>query len=250
MQRSEASGPGWEERFVNIAVASKTSSLSCAVAQSLSYVVFSGFATIDECSILIDSATKLQDIFLKDGDNGEIFKGITVKWVTECSRFSVSELLNKESGRISKLFLKRMLHRLEFGLDGKLDPELSDVAIELFGESHNLQNLHVQWYDEMSYDRVSNPEPMVNVYQEGGFFKRHSDMMQMTLLIVLVDATEGGGTAFFADEGADRLPDRVEQPPAGTAMIWSGKLFHAALPVAEGTRIVYVGSFNLVQGLS
>jgi hypothetical protein len=217
--------------------------------------------------------------------------------VTECSRFSVTKLLNDNAQRMSNIFLRRLLHRLEFGLDGVPDPALSDLARQLFGTAERLQDnddddddddgnsrgdglFDVHWYNEKCHDRASNPEPMVNVYQEGGYFKRHTDMMQLTILVVLQEATDGGGTAFYAgaattgdepeqeEEETDyndgnenygggggssttsrseqHAPIRVERPTVGTALIWSGQLLHAALPVTKGVRVVYVGSFDLV----
>jgi hypothetical protein len=177
-------------------------------------------------------------------------------------------------------------------LDGVPDPALSDLARQLFGTAERLQDnddddddddgnsrgdglFDVHWYNEKCHDRASNPEPMVNVYQEGGYFKRHTDMMQLTILVVLQEATDGGGTAFYTDAAAatgdepgpeetdtddgnqnyggggrsteqHAVPDRVERPTVGTALIWSGQLLHAALPVTKGVRVVYVGSFDLV----
>jgi len=105
------------------------------------------------------------------------------------------------------------------------------------------------------------PEPKVNIYRDGGFFKPHVDGMQLTLLAILNDGYEGGGTAFFASptddddhdeggarddgDGPSRLYAAVARPSAGTAMIWGGDLLHTALPVTEGMRAVYVGSFDL-----
>jgi 2OG-Fe(II) oxygenase superfamily len=263
-RRGEEWGRGWQERFVNAERAAATTDMAAAVAESWSYVVLSGFATGEECTILIQSAMELQGIFLRDGDgDSDTFRGIEVKWVTECSRFSVTKLLNDEAKHMSNVLLRRLLDRLEFGLDGTLDPTLSDLARQLFGTADRLQSaddFDVHWYNEMSHDRASNPEPMVNVYQEGGFFKRHTDMMQLTILVVLKDATDGGGTAFYAaaepeeeNEGdgneshsVECVPERIERPSIGTALIWSGKLLHSALPVSKGIRVVYVGSFDLV----
>ena len=56
----------------------------------------------------------------------------------------------------------------------------------------------------------------------------------------------GGGTGFWPPEGrrrADRAPSIVLTPPAGTAMLYSGDVLHAGMPVAQGTRVVFVASF-------
>lgn len=259
-RREEASGPGWQERFVDQR-APTTPSVASAVSESLSYIVIPEFATQHERSVLQESAQALQNSYMKHGDgDADIFRGIVVKWVTECSRYSVKELLDEDANAASDALLHRLLDFLEFGKDNNGDDELSELAMQVFGVRSNLQEKNAKWYDEMSYDKVSNPEPMVNIYETGGFFKRHEDGMHMTLLVVLEDADEGGGTAFYTSETdkereeqhgnpllAAKKPERIERPPVGTAMIWGAKLIHSALPVSKGSRTVYVGSFDLVD---
>lgn len=265
--RKEASGFGWQERFVDVDRASETLSVGEAVAQSLSYVILPHFASIEECTTLKDAAQSLQDIYLRDGDSDpDVFKEIVVKWVTECSRYSVTRLLNDDANTVSDILLRRLLSYLEFGRNKDVgDKELSNLALQLFNTKSNLQENYVaHWYDEMSHDdKGSNPEPMVNIYEQGGFFKRHNDGMHITLLVVLEDAEEGGGTAFYKTHDEDeqddeedgpadpmlarKRPERIEKPPVGTAMIWGGKLSHSAMPVIRGNRAVYVGSFDLVE---
>jgi hypothetical protein len=236
--------------------------VALAVSESLSYIVIPDFASLEERAALQDSAQALQDIYLKEGDSDTgVFGGIVVKWVTECSRFSVKELLGAPANVVSDILLHRLLGFLEFGQDNSGDDELSEIAFHVFGTRSDLQKRDALWYDEMSYDKVSNPEPMVNIYEKGGYFKRHADGMHMTLLVILKDAEEGGGTAFYTDsnpvlrdeEGHDnplhsKKPERVEKPLVGTAMIWGAKLLHSAMPVSKGSRTVYVGSFDLVDG--
>lgn len=275
-QRLEASGPGWQERFVEVERAAATPSMATAFSNSLSYIVFPNFASAEERGALQESAMELQQIFLKDGDSDvSIFKGISINWVSEVSRFSVTELLDAKARATSDVLLNRLLSFLEFGEDNNNDANLGNVADLVFGFKSNLQQMKTKWYDEMTYDKVSNPEPMVNIYEEGGYFKRHADGMKMTLLVVLNDAVEGGGTAFYVepqdeekddennslplpeeddiddkydkDNAPNLEPERIENPPAGTAMIWGGALNHSALPVIKGMRSVYVGSFELVR---
>jgi hypothetical protein len=264
-QRQEASGPGWQERFVDAERAHATASVALAFSESLSYIVLSEFATPHECCALQNSAQTLQDIYLKHGDgNVDIFRGIVIKWVSEVSRFSVKGLLDEHANAVSDTLLRRLLDLFEFGQDRIADNELSEIALQVFGAKANLQEKRAKWYDEMSHDdKVSNPEPMVNIYEEGGYFKRHGDGMHMTLLVVLEEALEGGGTAFYTNDDDDdetimdehhhdnpllsKTPQRIEMPPVGTAMIWGAKLLHSAMPVLKGSRTVFVGSFDLVE---
>mmetsp|Transcript_21830 Transcript_21830/g.47444 ORF Transcript_21830/g.47444 Transcript_21830/m.47444 type:complete len:271 (-) Transcript_21830:268-1080(-) len=254
IKRQEASGPGWQERFVDADRASVTPSVAVAVSQSLSYVVIPNFASLEERCALQESALVLQDLYLREGDKSREFKDIEVKWVTECSRFSVEKLLDAKTKATSKVMLGRLLELLEFGVDDRVDVELSNLATLMFGANSGLQDMNAKWYDEMSHDRESNPEPMVNIYEEGGFFKRHGDGMSITLLVILSDAEDGGGTAFYlndpeeeinADDKPNLTPERIERPAEGTALIWGPTLQHSAMPVTSGMRSVYVGSFDL-----
>jgi hypothetical protein len=40
-------------------------------------------------------------------------------------------------------------------------------------------------------------------------------------------------------------PTFIARPPAGTALVFGGKLTHAGHPVASGERVVFVASFSL-----
>ena len=55
-KRTESSGQGWQEHFVNQLAASKTQSVGEAVSQCLSYVTLSNFASVDEMQILHQAA--------------------------------------------------------------------------------------------------------------------------------------------------------------------------------------------------
>jgi len=71
------------------------------------------------------------------------------------------------------------------------------------------------------------------------------------VLVPLTDRNgdfEGSGTAFFglADDGASLAaePSFVLAPTMGSAVLWGGQVHHAAVSVAAGLRIVFVGSFS------
>ena len=190
--------------------ASAAPSVATAVSNSLSYVLLTNFATLEERCALQESALALQEIYLKEGNEASVFKGIFPNWVSEVSRFSVKELLDAKAKATSDILLQRLLNTLEFGEGNNHDDALADLALQVFGFNSDLQHMEAKWYDEMTYDQISNPEPMVNIYEEGGFFKHHKDGLKMTLLVVLKDAVEGGGTAFYLQDQVTSFDEEKE----------------------------------------
>lgn len=279
-RRQEASGLGWQEHFVDVERASATLNVGSAVSKSLSYVTIPNFATVEERCALQESAQEVQST--QDGDQGVHILGASASNYN-CTRYSVEALLNAQAKAASGAFLDRLLGFLEEGKNGindndssKENEEMSDLAFQVFGHSSNLRQLQVNWYAEPDDQGQLYPEPKVNIYEEGGYFLKHGDGMHLTLLVVLSDSFEGGGTAFYKepsvhdnqegeeDDGSggndgddngskDSLgdpvdstdPESIAKPPAGTAVIWGATLLHMALPVTKGTRAVYVGSFEL-----
>eukprot|EP00563_Minutocellus_polymorphus_P002406 CAMPEP_0181034940 /NCGR_PEP_ID=MMETSP1070-20121207/8066_1 /TAXON_ID=265543 /ORGANISM="Minutocellus polymorphus, Strain NH13" /LENGTH=292 /DNA_ID=CAMNT_0023112483 /DNA_START=117 /DNA_END=995 /DNA_ORIENTATION=+ len=280
--RKESSGPGWQEHFVDAKRASNTASVGLAVSQSLSYVTISHFASMEERRALMDSAADV-----KGGSSSSSEEASSADAASDsnhilfasgannnCDRYSVETLLNRGAKAASCAILNRLLGYLD-GSGGDPvtdDPEflsqgggerMSDLAKEVFGvaSSSGLKDMEVLWYDEPDEAGKLHPEPKVNVYSEGGYFTQHGDGMDLTILVVLADEFEGGGTAFYRDldlshddieEVANMSnvshslePESVARPRAGTAMIWGGTLQHMALPVTKGTRAVFVGSFDL-----
>lgn len=238
-RRSEASGVGWQEHFVNEEQAAVSDSVASAITDSLSYVTLPNFGTLEERCALQESALRIA----ADGEDApHILAASQVN--VNCTRYSVESLLDNPAKAAHTTLLTRLLKFLE------QDEELYNVFARpnLSDTSKNTAN----WYSEPDDHGNECPEPKINIYGKGGYFKEHTDGMQLTLLVVLNDSFEGGGTAFFR-EAAERLwgedrsdrPDRVARPPAGTAMIWGGSLWHMALPVTTGMRAVYVGSFDL-----
>mmetsp|Transcript_23384 Transcript_23384/g.28726 ORF Transcript_23384/g.28726 Transcript_23384/m.28726 type:complete len:269 (-) Transcript_23384:447-1253(-) len=239
-RRPEASGVGWEEIFVNSEEAALSDDVASAITDSLSYVTIPNFGTLEERCALQESALRVAN----DGhDQPHILGASDVN--VNCTRYSVQSLLDDPAKAAHSTLLTRLLDFLE--QDEELykvfaRPNLSDTS----------QNT-ADWYSEPDDRGNECPEPKVNIYGKSGYFKEHTDGMQLTLLVVLNDSFEGGGTAFFSQAAetlwADRTdrPDRVARPPAGTAMIWGGNLWHMALPVSTGMRAVYVGSFDLIE---
>ena len=101
----------------------------------------------------------------------------------------------------------------------------------------------------------SPQEPAINVYEFGGRFRPHKDDEGLTVLLPLTgsDAFAGGGTAFWSIDDLDPVrpctptsaqPTLVLLPPAGTALIFTGVVTHAAAVVTSGERTVLVASFS------
>lgn len=260
-RRIEASGQGWEEHFVDFDRASISVSVGSAVSQSLSYVTLPNFASVDERFTLQQSAMDLKARSMNDGKEsaGTHVLGASEAAHHNCTRYSVEGLLNSDAKAVSAALLDRLLGFLEgngtWGGHSKIE-EMSDMAQLVFGSQTDLKNLKVTWYQEPDDQGRLHPEPKVNIYEDGGYFKCHEDGMHLTLLVVLSDSFEGGGTAFYRDTDDQETdcvtdndhiidPDSVATPQAGTAIIWGATLKHMALPITTGTRAVYVGSFNL-----
>ena len=98
----------------------------------------------------------------------------------------------------------------------------------------------------------SGHEPAINCYTAGGEFEPHEDKHMLTILVPLSPpgAFEGGGTGFWSERaprvgGPGGEPSLTLRPEAGTALLWTGQITHAGLPVISGRRHVWVCSFNL-----
>lgn len=247
-QRGEESGNGWKENFVDHDRASRTRSVGEAVSQSFSYITIYNFAASDECDILHESALLAQREVLEDSSRTHVI-GASNAAHYNCIRFSVEAILDSNAKSVSSVFLNRILGFLE-GTErwGRIDA-MSNLAVEIFGTSCDLTTMTVNWYAEPDSNGKLHPEPKVNIYGPGGYFKQHEDGMQLTLLVILNDDYDGGGTAFYSEKEEAKddnlIPTSTARPPKGNALIWSANLLHMALPVKSGTRVVFVGSFSL-----
>ena len=134
-----------------------------------------------------------------------------------------------------------------------VDDEFEPLASSLFGDAPDgLCGLHAS--GQLSF-ASGGYEPAINVYYENGGFLPHEDNCALTVLIPLTSsedgAFEGGGTGFWApeerrvpDEDGDVGPSLVLAPPAGTALLFSGHVTHAGMPVVSGVRHCLVASFS------
>ena len=119
-----------------------------------------------------------------------------------CSRYSVERLLDGPAKAVSAALLDRLLRFIQD------DADLSRIFASHKFKSP-LPELKATWYAEPDENGVLHPEPKVNIYQQGGYFKQHTDGMQLTLLVVLNDAFEGGGTAFYSDREDDNGEEKI-----------------------------------------
>lgn len=98
--------------------------------------------------------------------------------------------------------------------------------------------------------RFAAREPAVNHYAPGGAFHPHTDGQALTVLIALSspeDDYAGGGTGFWEPDARGarvQPPSVVLRPPAGTALVFGGRVTHAGVPVDAGARVVFVASFR------
>ena len=109
----------------------------------------------------------------------------------------------------------------------------------------------------------ASDEPSINRYEIGGRFDPHRDGYALTVIVLLSTdgAFHGGGTVFFdSSQAAETFMDGdnnnnnnndtnanssvIVKPPQGTAVLFSGDLYHAGRPVTEGTRHLFVASFG------
>ena len=107
----------------------------------------------------------------------------------------------------------------------------------------NLAEMHASGRLEFS-----SREPAINTYTAGSGFNAHTDRQTLTVLLYLTppDACEGGGTGFWCQgaSAVDDLPTAVIHPPAGTALVYGGRVTHAGMPLISGRRTIYLGSFS------
>ena len=105
----------------------------------------------------------------------------------------------------------------------------------------------------------ASDEPSINRYEIGGKFDPHRDGYALTVIVLLSTdgAFHGGGTVFFESaQAAEAFMDGncgddtnanssvVVKPPQGTAVLFSGDIYHAGRPVTNGTRHLFVASFS------
>ena len=125
--------------------------------------------------------------------------------------------------------------------------------------------------------RRYNPlEPVINIYtgrcqRGGGGLPKHVDHRDVTVLVQLSKLSEydGGGTRFWPERGLwpeeeearwnggggdgpaeqrakGERETRLVRPEQGTAVLFSGDIYHMGVRTTAGERCLYVSSFDLV----
>ena len=123
-----------------------------------------------------------------------------------------------------------------------------------------LENLGLFNFDALTNEMDwASDEPSINRYEIGGRFDPHRDGYALTVIVLLSTdgAFDGGGTIFFdSSQAAEASMDGnygddtntkssvVVKPPQGTAVLFSGDIYHAGRPVTNGTRHLFVASFS------
>ena len=137
--RVEASGPGWHEHFVDTKRAATTATMGLAVSLSLSYVVISNFATIEERCALIDSAADKKEeddaaSTMDSGGSNHILFASSAN--TNCNRYSVKTLLNQAAKTASFALLDRLLGFLDGSSGDNITTDHDPDFIPLGGGSN------------------------------------------------------------------------------------------------------------------
>lgn len=150
-------------------------------------------------------------------------------------RMPVCDLCTEAQDLSAKLLCDRLLPFLE--------QRLPQVAQELFGASSELNARRFSF---------SPDEPAINRYTSGGAFRLHTDDRSVTVYILLsrAEAFEGGGTAFWSQERRPEELQGLEEdllllPGQGMGVVFNGRVSHAGKVVTQGTRHLFVASFDL-----
>ena len=210
-------------------------------------------AVVSVCAVSLDSEQSL--VRLPSVAAARLAAGSeeTFEWEPEADA-PLTEL-PAEADALCDTILRRVLSRV--------DEALAPVSVSQFGTARVTELLDA---GEIEF---SEREPAVNVYGEGGAFHPHKDHQGLTVLVPLSRGHGGGGTGFWArdeDVTADEVgmedvdweedenmrrsaepPATVMRPPAGSALLFSGDVLHAGLPVQRGSRVMLVASFSGIR---
>jgi len=129
------------------------------------------------------------------------------------------------------------------------DAMFPDAAKELFGGAASLGELYSS--GKLSF---AMQEPAIHVLTPGGVFEPEEKGQTLSVLIPLSHPyrLEGDGFGFWSpldsdSEGFDKKPNLCLQPPAGTAMVFGGKMPHAYIPLQRGEQVILAASFSLQE---
>lgn len=133
-------------------------------------------------------------------------------------------------------------------------PEAARKLVEKLIVSRVLTRLQQRPTERSLRFTFSAGEPAINRYavprghSRSGSLRPHTDDMQLTVLVPLDNAYDGGGTLFWPrgtpKHGAHESSATVVRPPPGTAVIYGGDVLHTGRPVTRGVRHVLVASFS------
>ena len=239
-----ASGPGWSEHFLDKR-AERVASAELALESGYSVVSLKGLATLAEC----DSVRGAASLIAKSERIAAAEQPSASRWYSPDNpgrvRFPVmaDALLGDADQELCDALLVRATARLS-----EIFPTL---ILKLFRDALGTT---IARNSRLAF---SPQEPAINVYEFGGRFRPHKDDEALTVLLPLSssDMFAGGGTAFWSVDDLDPVrpctptsaqPTLVLLPPAGTALIFTGAVTHAAAVVTSGERAVLVASFSLI----
>lgn len=215
-------GRAFEEVFLDVQAAAKTSCAAEAIANGHSMLV-QKLASKAECKLLTDWAASTASIEMEKNAD---YPGYA--WGRNAFgrlRMPIAKMLGSGSGcfadgqqALCEELLLRSLSSFETQAPG-LNTLLFEGCPQTLAGNKDIS--------------FQTGEPAINIYSEGGGIQPHEDKQSLTILVVLSEAGDfkAGGTAFWS--AADKLkqggslplkPTLVLKPPVGTAICFGGQV--------------------------
>ena len=190
---------------------------------------------------LKDDSSNENEVYLEQGSEAKVFVRLLTQASAERENAPQDVLPEPVSAMIDKI-----LERALTFLDQEACPSIKTT---LFGGTAETTSI-AQLFRDNQLD-YSIREPAINVYEAPhGYFAMHKDHHALSIVMPLSNPNadfQGGGTAFWSQShpvaGMDG-PSIVLKPPAGTALLWGGRVSHKGMRISDGTRVVLVASFS------
>lgn len=238
--RVPLSAANWREVYIDPARAGLSASTAESVCMGNSLLLLDSLASASECQALLEEAAASADDAFEAQTRPSAKYGATPPARV---RMELVDHFDEHTIALCDLLLRRAVSRL-----GKELPSVVERQLGL-GLGEGFASMRPGIGSMLGF---SDGEPAINVYRAGGLFKPHEDKQSLTVLVPLSDALNGafvgGGTAFWTTEqrstASTTPPGSVVHAPAGTAIVFTGTVTHAALATLSGERTILVASFS------